>query len=213
MEDCLQHIMATRPGSVLDAGVGFGLWGHLFRQYLDVWSGRILKTQWVTRIDGIEIDSARIQPHSRYLYDNIYNGDIRDLVPHCVSEHRYDLIFYGDVLEHLPKEDAMNLLRLSLIMTHGQVILRLPLGSGWRKEGRTPPDHHRSEWNTEDFDAYSCHIRTYDFYGNSYALLIFEGNASRDRAKVDMFDSIAHRLEGIENRLTKMTQRHGSAND
>jgi hypothetical protein len=44
MEDCLQAIVERRPSSVLDAGIGFGLWGALLRQYLDVWSGRVQRS-------------------------------------------------------------------------------------------------------------------------------------------------------------------------
>src|SRR3712207_6933182 len=57
------------------SGIGFGLWGCLLRQYLDVWAGRIQRDQWTTRIDGIEIDPKRIQPHAQHLYNEIIIGD------------------------------------------------------------------------------------------------------------------------------------------
>ena len=81
VEDCLDVVTRQRPGSVLDAGIGFGLWGHLLRQYLDVWEGRIQPAEWQIRIDGIEIAEERIQAHARYLYDDILVGDIREVVP------------------------------------------------------------------------------------------------------------------------------------
>ena len=73
---------------MLDAGIGFGLFGHLLRQYLDVWEGRIQREDWRIRIDGIEIDERRVQPHARYLYNEVFVGDIRDLVSHVRHVHR-----------------------------------------------------------------------------------------------------------------------------
>ena len=119
IEDCLALIVARRPSAVLDAGIGFGLWGHLLRQYLDVWSGRIQKPQWTTRIDGIEIDPHRVQPHSRHLYSHVYVGDVRDEVPRRARETRYDIILFGDVIEHLPKSEGLELLRTSGMFGQG----------------------------------------------------------------------------------------------
>ena len=47
-----------RPKSVLDVGVGFGKYGYLFREYLDVWDMHSVRDyerrRWTTRIEGIE---------------------------------------------------------------------------------------------------------------------------------------------------------------
>jgi predicted TPR repeat methyltransferase len=102
MEDGVRAIVERRPSAVLDAGIGFGLWGALLRQYLDVWSGRILPADWTTRIDGMELDERRVLPHARHLYTEILVGDIRELVPCRAERQRYDVILFGDVIEHLP---------------------------------------------------------------------------------------------------------------
>jgi|ERR1700730_16623778 len=191
MEDCLQTIVERRPRAILDAGLGFGLWGHLLRQYLDVWCGRIQATQWTTRIDGVELDAARVQPHARYIYSNVYIGDIREVVPRCTTEFEYDIIIFGDVLEHLPKDDALALLKFTTKVAGHLVVVRIPLGDGWREEGREPPDHHRSRWTLDDFMGYTATIRQYDFYGNPYGLIAIETN------KVGQLTTLA----GIEERL------------
>ena len=36
---CLGRIIGLNPEPVLDVGCGFGLWGFLCREYLDVWNG------------------------------------------------------------------------------------------------------------------------------------------------------------------------------
>lgn len=201
MEDCLATIVERRPAAVLDAGIGFGLWGHLLRQYLDVWSGRIQREQWMTRIDGIEIDPKRVQAHSHYLYDNVYIGDIRDEVPRRAAATAYDVILFGDVIEHLPKDDGRRLLDAACELAADCVVLRIPLGDGWRREGREPPDHHQSRWYAGDFDAYPATVRLYDFWSNPYALVAIESQAARRGAALARLDL---ELARIEARLAAM---------
>lgn len=199
MEDALQAIVARRPDAVLDAGIGFGLWGALLRQYLDVWSGRIQREQWRTRIDGIEIDPRRVQPHARHLYTEIVVGDIRDVVPRRAAEHAYDVILFGDVIEHLPKPDGLTLLATAVELARDAVIVRIPLGDGWRREGREPPDHHRSQWYAADFAGLACELRQYDFIGNPYGLVTIEASPARSPlAEVEeRLDRLEHRLERL----------------
>jgi hypothetical protein len=174
MEDCLQAIVERHPAAVLDAGIGFGLWGGLLRQYLDVWPGRITPSEWAVRIDGIEIDEKRIQAHARYLYTEIFVGDIREVVPCRAAEQPYDVILFGDVIEHLPKEAGRAVLDAAVNLVRQLVVVRIPLGDGWRREGREEPDHHRSQWYADDFSDYICGIREYDFCGNPYGLITIE---------------------------------------
>ena len=47
-------INALQPRSILDVGCGFGKYGMLLREYLDVWHERYDKERWQVRIVGIE---------------------------------------------------------------------------------------------------------------------------------------------------------------
>lgn len=203
MEDTLQAIVERRPASVLDAGIGFGLWGALLRQYLDVWSGRIQPEQWTTRIDGIEIDEKRVQPHARQLYTDVFVGDVREVLPVRAAEQPYDTILFGDVLEHLPKDDARALLDTAVELAVQQVVVRIPLGDGWRREGREEPDHHRSQWYATDFARDDLVLRQYDFYGNPYGLVTIDAIAARARLLTDL----EHRLALVEDRVARLTRR------
>jgi hypothetical protein len=198
LEDCLALIVDRQPRAVLDAGIGFGLWGHLLRQYLDVWSGRIQRTQWTTRIDGIEIDPDRVQPHSRHLYTHVYIGDIREQVPLRARETQYDVILFGDVIEHLPKSDGIELLHAAGMLANDLVVVRIPLGDGWRVEGREPPDHHRSRWYLEDFDPLPTTQREYEFWGNPYGLVAINSVALRRTAAIE---DLSRKLARVEERL------------
>jgi hypothetical protein len=202
LEDCLALIVARRPTAILDAGIGFGLWGHLLRQYLDVWSGRIQRAQWTTRIDGIELDPNRVQPHSRYLYSDVYVGDIREEVPRRARDTQYDIILFGDVIEHLPKNDGLELVRAAGLLARDLVVVRIPLGDGWRVEGREPPDHHRSRWYAADFDTFPATVREYDFWGNPYALVAIDATTLRRQTAIS---SIEGRLASVERRLDLLT--------
>lgn len=207
MEDTLQAIVERRPASVLDAGTGFGLWGMLLRQYLDVWSGRIQPEQWTTRIDGIEIDGRRVQPHARHLYTEILLGDIRTIVPRRAAELRYDVILFGDVIEHLPKEDGRALLDAAIPLAGQLVVVRIPLGEGWRREGRDEPDHHRSQWYASDFDGYACVVHRYDFLGNPYGLVSIEAGASPAAGAQRILDDLDARVMHLEARLERLVRR------
>ena len=51
-------VRQLEPRSILDIGVGFGKWGHLFREYTDILQAehdppRYQRANWQVRIDGI----------------------------------------------------------------------------------------------------------------------------------------------------------------
>jgi len=150
---CVARIVAVQPTSVLDIGVGFGLWGFLCREYLDVFSGRVQPNEWQTRIDGIELFEPYIQTHQRALYSNILIGDVRTLAKNIKP---YDLIIAGDVIEHLDKDDAEDVLETLYEKANKALMVNIPLGSGWDhpEQYGNPGELHRSQWTAEDFAPY-----------------------------------------------------------
>jgi len=101
------RIMEKNPMSVLDIGIGFGKFGFLAREYTDVFRGRYFNPK--TRIDGIEIFEKYIGRLQREIYDNIYIGNVMDILPTLGD---YDTIICSDVLEHLNEKDGFILLDL-----------------------------------------------------------------------------------------------------
>src|SRR4051794_2264798 len=98
-------IRQLRPQSILDVGIGFGKWGHLFREYTDIQEAendpaRYQRQNWQVRIDGIEGFSNYITDMHRYLYNEIHIGNASELMPNLPS---YDVVFMGDIIEHLEK--------------------------------------------------------------------------------------------------------------
>src|SRR6266496_5578847 len=93
-------VRQLRPQSILDVGVGFGKWGHLFREYTDILEAehepaRYQRQNWRVRIDGIAGHAAYLTAMHDYLYNKIHVGDAAVLIPNVPN---YDLIFLGDIL-------------------------------------------------------------------------------------------------------------------
>ena len=158
--ECLERIIKLKPKSVLDIGCGFGKWGYLCREYLDVFHGRPYPDQWTTRIDGIEFFEPYIMDHQRFLYSNILIGDVRDL---CKEVDEYDLIIAGDVIEHLYKDEAEEVLETLYGKARQMLMVNIPLGPGWihPEEYGNPAELHRSEWYADDFQPFRAECVQY----------------------------------------------------
>jgi len=157
ISNSLAEISRLSPSSVVDIGCGFGLWGFLSRLYLDAFAGHPYKEDWQCRIDGVEVFPKYIMPHQRFLYDNIHIGNIKDIVDQLDD---YDLYVFGDVLEHLPKQDAQRVLNTAYQKAVKAVLINVPLGDGWLRESPSdnPHEAHLSAWTLDDFIEYSPKI-------------------------------------------------------
>jgi len=157
--DVVNEVMWSNPKRVLDIGVGFGKWGHLFREYCDVFKGRILKKDWETIIDGVEPYKPNITNSSKFLYNKIYNKTIEK----CIDKLKhYDVIYMGDVLEHLTKEDGLIVLS-KLKKLSKKLILCVPLGDKWVQGHLSEDDFevHKAVWEATEFsDATKSKILT-----------------------------------------------------
>lgn len=160
ISDCLERIVPLAPESVLDIGCGFGLWGFLCREYLDVWNGRVQPEDWKIRIDGVELWEPYIQAHQRALYNEIHIGDVREVVS---TLDEYDLVIAGDVIEHLDKPDALKVTQQLYALAKRAMLINIPLTGNWDhpEQHGNPGELHRSQWTEADFDAYPAIYREY----------------------------------------------------
>lgn len=150
--DVLHVIELINPTSILDIGLGFGRWGVLCRELLDVnQRGKLKQEEWECRIDGYEICADYRYPGWSVYYDEITVGDARQLIK---KAGHYDLIIAGDVIEHLEKSEGMEL--LEDMLSHGKyVIVTSP--RGFRPQGPVygnPHEVHKSGWSGDDFKKY-----------------------------------------------------------
>lgn len=147
-------VKQLQPRSILDVGVGFGKWGYLFREFTDIIASeskpsRYPKAGWETRIDGIEGFPVYLHDGHRYIYDTIYEGNASDLLGSLGS---YDLVFFGDIIEHFPKAEGKRLLRQAISQARQGVMLTTPrFETNQADLCANELERHRSLWNRNDF--------------------------------------------------------------
>lgn len=138
--------------SVLDIGIGFGKYGMLVRERFDVRFKRYRKEDFQLIIDGVEIYSSYISMHSKFIYDEIYNTDICELIP-ILS--RYDVILILECLEHIDKIKGIELIRQLKNKTNSLLILSFPRSFKGNEGSDWPNKHerHLCLWTKEDLES------------------------------------------------------------
>lgn len=95
--------------SVLDVGAGQGKY-------------RIL-LHWYPNVDGCEIhQETAIQQDLANIYRELYVGDVCDLI-HTFDTGHYDVIIFGDVLEHIEVKDAQCVVDRALEIARDVVVV------------------------------------------------------------------------------------------
>jgi hypothetical protein len=153
----IHWVLQLNPRSILDVGVGFGKWGHLFREYTDIVQAerdipRYQRPNWKVRIDGIEGHAPYLTEMHQFLYQNVYAGDAARILPTLPA---YDLVFFGDIIEHFTKQNGLELLRAAIAKSNKAVILSTPKfdtaqGASFENE----LERHRSLWSAADFQSF-----------------------------------------------------------
>jgi len=138
-------LIELNPNSVLDVGPGFGKWGLLLREYLEVWQKRLLPETWVKQIDALEVFEPYTKlPGYQLFYDNVMVGNVMDYLDILGG---YDCVLFLDIIEHLEKKD-------------GKMILSLPkrwIVSTPSYDSKQGPgfgniyEEHKSVWTPADF--------------------------------------------------------------
>ena len=133
-----------KPTTVMEIGVGFGKYGLLLREYLEIWGEGEVYEDWLRKIDGIEIFESYIMDHHRVIYDEIYIGNALEIMP---ERDCYDLILLIDVLEHVEYESAINLLNICKQKAK-HVIISTPKDIGHQGAGYgNIYESHLSQWS------------------------------------------------------------------
>jgi hypothetical protein len=174
---CIEALMKIAPQRVLDVGVGFGRWGIITREFCDVWYGRIFKPQWAVHIEGIEGFKKSIADYHYTFYNQIHFGDARKIIPSL--KDNWDVVIFGDVLEHFERIIAEDLLNWCL--DHSTyVLVNIPLGSNWLQEEsyENPYEVHLSTWVEEDFDRFGLCRKAlfFDYIGRPFGSFILSHN-------------------------------------
>jgi SAM-dependent methyltransferase len=172
--DVLSIVGAYQPASFLDVGCGFGRWGFLVREQLDVLQERYARETWKARIDAVEVFEPYICSHHRYLYDNIYIGRIEDVLPTLGS---YDVILAGEILEHIEKQASLTTLERLRAKARKALIVSVPLGGDW-PQGEVlgnPAEAHVSTWTVAELKRLGAHtvMKYHHDSTGSYAVAVW----------------------------------------
>jgi hypothetical protein len=146
--DVIRVVIESGAESVLDIGIGFGKWGALCREYIEISRGR-MPAEWRSRIDGIEMFEGYRNPMWN-VYDQVHLGDARLILDALGS---YDLVICTDVIEHFEKHEGQVL--LEKMLDRGRVVLiTSPIGpSPQEAVYGNPHEEHKSVWGESDFEA------------------------------------------------------------
>ena len=143
----LDIVMKMQPKSILDCGIGYGKWGVLFREYLDIWKTDKPYDERVLKLYGVEAFKEYRNPIWD-LYDEVWEENvflIWDQLPEV------DLLFLGDVIEHFSKKDGLDLLA-KLKYKHAIILTPLDVSNQESVYGNEF-ENHISSWNRNDFNG------------------------------------------------------------
>ena len=165
----IEQLREVKPSSIIDIGCGWGRWGFLAREFLELWSHRFARDSWKVRIDALDVNPSTWTPVHAYIYDSALQVDVRTWVP----SQRYDVAICCDVLEHMDKEDGLKTLG-KLLAWCDHVLLGVPLGAGWERPGfdGNPYEAHLARWEASDLEPYNitAHKLTQTEDGLGYGL-------------------------------------------
>lgn len=133
--EALDMVLTLDPATILDVGPGWGIWVDLLRPWFAE-----------AEFDCIEIYEPYVDRyHLDVRYDLVMVGDVRDLAkPDFID---YDLVIFGDVLEHMDKVDAVAV--VAKLLTRWALV-SIPLGPMPQEGTDNPYEEHLSTWTVED---------------------------------------------------------------
>lgn len=99
------------------------------------------------KIDAIEVDEDLMLPHLSQFYNEVFFGNVFSIYKILGS---YDLILMVDVIEHLDKEKAVELLKY-FISKNANILIATPIHFFQQELYESDYEHHVSHWTPGDF--------------------------------------------------------------
>ena len=148
----VELLMDLQPQRVLDIGIGYGKYGMLAREYLEIWQDRFDRSEWRVEIIGIEAFEKYRTPLWDYAYDQVLAEDIRRV--DLASLGRFDCALFLDVIEHFDHDEGQVVLD-RLLQSCDYVIVATPL-EFHEQEALFQNEHerHHSLWGPDDYRPY-----------------------------------------------------------
>lgn len=143
-----------QPKTVLDIGKGYGKYGFLLHEYLGVAQDqkidtyKKLKDQSAIQIDCVEVDPDLFLPHLDHFYHKVIEGNILEIYSGLPA---YDLVIMIDIIEHIPKEPALKILKHFLSLK-SNILVATPIDFFEQNRNQSEYEHHVSHWAKADFN-------------------------------------------------------------
>lgn len=145
--------------SILDIGIGYGKYGLLCREYITPFD--IMDDTWKRlRLDGVEVFPTYIKPYSLGIYSNIFVMDIRKFCEdprRWCKESSWDMILLLDIIEHMNKEEGIQVIRKLSEFSRWILICTPELLKFYPQAVKQyhPKERHVSLWEIEDFEQFN----------------------------------------------------------
>jgi hypothetical protein len=135
-----------KPDTVCDVGPGEGTYAKLFRPaHHGIWWTAIEIHKPYIRKYGLKNTAKR-----KDMYDEVHNLDAREAPEHLF--HR-DLVIFGDVLEHMERDDAGALLQKAEAAGAWNILVSLPIVEAPQGQvDGNPYEEHLHHWDADDMD-------------------------------------------------------------
>ena len=173
IETVLNIVRKINPQRVLDIGIGFGKYGFLLREYLELWDGRNVYNDWKRTIDGIEIHSPYVTLLQDMIYDSIYEDDALTVLDELYNtKEKYDLILLIDVIEHFNKSDGEKLINKCKLNSKNIIVVTPKVVSNQGVVFDNMNETHLSQWTEDEFDS----PKTKYYYNQSAIIVHLEVN-------------------------------------
>lgn len=185
-------VLKLDPYSILDIGTGFGKYGVLCREYLELWDGRQNYHEFLRKIDGVEAHGKYVTPLHRFVYNNIYSEDVLTLINRI--DYKYDLSLLIDVFEHFDKPAGRLLLEKLLSKSIG-VLISIPKNPSPQKNAfNNEYETHRAKWTRKELSSFSnsCFLRD-----KTHLVVYIGANESVRKLKKRIFLECLNTIPGI----------------
>lgn len=151
-------IKEANPRGIWDVGPGEGTYYHLIEDYGgDFFAGNF--HHWT----AVEVWQPYIDQYNlREMYDCVYNEDVREVgFPYWSSPPKDNLIIFGDVLEHMPEDDARYLI-IRAKKSFRYILVSIPIVHAPQGAvNGNPYEAHVKHWTFEEMHAAMGHCMAF----------------------------------------------------
>jgi len=168
LNEIMELVILTNPKNILDIGAGFGKYGVLIYERMNLWWTNDYKNKNVF-IDAIEVFKTYLTPIHKFVYNKIYKSEASKAI--VKMKKQYDLSLMIDVLEHFSKEEGLKFLN-NLKSKSKNILISIPKVVGEQGEAfNNPYEKHKSTWVPEDFISFGEIV----IIPNRFSWIIFFG--------------------------------------